>query len=218
MRFAAWANKLTRADPPADYWNRARRLAPTDPDLWYFSGVQQISDGHPDDAWASWRRSLELSGRHLNEIVDAAARVAPDPRRRVQLLLDILPNNPEWFLLAAQRLEKEPTADGPTRPLLERGRDLLKEQPEPLTPLGYYLRARFNDLLEDYDTAVRSYDLALSMAPDKFTWRVDYIKLLMNQEKWREANRELVTLRRQFSNPEIENWFKVVQRQLMNQQ
>jgi tetratricopeptide (TPR) repeat protein len=134
------------------------------------------------------------------------------------MLLDILPNNPELFLLAAQRLEKEPMADGPTRPLLERGRELLKEQPEPLTPLGYYLRARFNDLLEDYDTAIRAYDLALSMAPDKIGWRVDYIKLLMNQEKWKEANRELTTLRRQFSNAEIENWSQQVQRHLIIQQ
>jgi tetratricopeptide (TPR) repeat protein len=117
-------------------------------------------------------------------------------------------------MAAALQLDPDGAAAGPARPLLERGRAALDRRPEPFTAHGYYLRARYNELLEDYDPAVRAYDLALSMAPDKHSWRIDYVKLLMDQEKWPQAFRELTTLRRQFSSAEIDNWYRSVERRL----
>jgi tetratricopeptide (TPR) repeat protein len=216
MRFAAYAARLERADPPAAYWERARRLAPTDPDLWYFSGLQQLRDHHPEDAWASFRRSLQLSPRHLAEIVDAAApRLSPDPRRRAELLSEnILPDDPELLLQAARRLQTDITADGPVRPLLVRGQAILKQRPEPLTANEYYLRAKFNEYLDDFDAALRDYDRALGVAPNKSDWRLEYAKLLMEQEKWPQAYRELLTLRRQAPSPDVEEMYRQVERRM----
>jgi O-antigen ligase len=212
MRFAAHAAELVKADPPAAYWARARMLAPFDPDLWYFSGLQQLRDNPPDkapdEAYASWRRSLELSGRHLNEIVDAAA-ARLDP---ASMLDKILPDNPELLLKAAQRLDNDITPDSPTKPLLARGRSLLNDRPPPLSASEYYLQARFNDLLGDADPALRAYSLALDMAPNQAEWRRDYVRLLIDQEKWAEASRQLNALPKQMRTKEVEDWEKLVKR------
>ena len=67
-----WATSR-RPSPREAYLERAKLLAPDDPELWYRCGTLELADGRPDRAWASWRRSLELSDRHLPEILDGAS-------------------------------------------------------------------------------------------------------------------------------------------------
>jgi hypothetical protein len=52
-------NIFAAAEPRARYLTRVKFLAPTDPECWYLCGVQELLDNQPDDAWKSWRRSLE---------------------------------------------------------------------------------------------------------------------------------------------------------------
>jgi O-antigen ligase len=66
---AALADEFASPDPPRVYLERATRLAPTDPGLWYLLGVAEQEGGDAEAAWRSWRRSLELSDRHLSDIV-----------------------------------------------------------------------------------------------------------------------------------------------------
>jgi tetratricopeptide (TPR) repeat protein len=218
MRFAAHADEIVRADPPAAYWARARRLSPADPSLWYYSGVQQIKDGQPEQAWASWRRSLELSSLHLDAIVDAAGpRLGDDPRQRAEgLMKAVLPDNPEQMLRAALRLDPNPTPDSPVRPLLLLGLDRLTARAEAPSARRYYLKARFHHLLGQVDDAIRDYDDAVRYDPNKVEWRQQFVELLVQEQKWEKAKQQLETLRLLIGtrNPQIENLYDRVKRQL----
>jgi hypothetical protein len=44
VRFAAFAAKLPRADPPDAYWQRAMKLAPGDAGLWFYHGKQAFKE------------------------------------------------------------------------------------------------------------------------------------------------------------------------------
>jgi tetratricopeptide (TPR) repeat protein len=208
IRFARHAAELDRADPPGAYWARARLLAPFDADLWYFSGEQQLRDGQPEEARKSWRRSLELSGRHVDKIIDLAVRdLAGDPRRQVQrLMAEVLPDDPELYLRTIEHLDQDADSQGPLRPLMERGLALVTGHSDALSAREYYLKARFHQYLDQFTEALRDFDQALTIAeaypnprlvPLIPVWRRQYIELLLGQEKWKEALRELETLKRQ---------------------
>src|SRR5262249_10566829 len=65
VRLAASAGRLGKADTRQAYLRRAQRLRPYDADLWFIRGLQDLLDGRHEEAWLSWRRSLECSDRHL---------------------------------------------------------------------------------------------------------------------------------------------------------
>jgi tetratricopeptide (TPR) repeat protein len=208
IRFAAFADKLVRADPPSAYWARARLLAPFDADLWYFSGVQQLKDGQPDEAWKSWRRSLELSGRYLDQILDTAGpRLASDlPQRVERLNAEILPDNPELILRTALRLVPNPTPDSPVRPLLDRGLELLTSRTDVLSPSDVFHKARFHQFLGQYDAAIRDFDTALLRSanhPNNPRWRLLFVYLLIDQDKFGKALQELKVLQVQMPSDEV---------------
>lgn len=202
MRFAAHANDLYQPVSAAPYWERATKLAPCDPDLWYFSGTQQLRDGHVDEGLAQFRRSLEISPKHLDEIVDASAPLlGTDLRTRAdQLLKRVLPDNPLVLYRAAKRLDPGLSAKGPVRPLLTRGINLLTSRTDNLTADDYHLKALLHQSVEDDDAALRAFDLALGMKPTESAWRMEYIDLLIELRKWPLAKRELEFLKRQLPN------------------
>ena len=80
MEIAEYVDKFEKAEPRETYLERAKFLAPDDPELWERCGTLELMDGRPDQAWTSWRRSLELSDSHLPEILDRSA-VHPQPTR-----------------------------------------------------------------------------------------------------------------------------------------
>src|SRR5205814_7599873 len=59
-RLAAFASALNHPDEIDAYWARTERLAPTDPDLWYFAGLHHFRAGDYGRAWEEWRHCLEL--------------------------------------------------------------------------------------------------------------------------------------------------------------
>src|SRR5207248_4715991 len=131
-------------------------VVPHDPDLWYIAGAQQIRDGRPAQARASWRRSLELSDRHFDEIMArvVAGRAGPV----AEAVGRVLPDDPELLVRAALRLDGADAdslhtypAAGPARALLERGLALLAARPEPRPAEEYYLQARCHRLLGQDD-------------------------------------------------------------------
>ena len=53
------------------YWGeRLRQLAPADPDLLFRCGVLELSAGRCELAYDTWRRSLTLTPRYLDGILD----------------------------------------------------------------------------------------------------------------------------------------------------
>ncbi|HEY1379905.1 MAG TPA: tetratricopeptide repeat protein, partial [Gemmataceae bacterium] len=231
MRFAAHAAELVRADEPITYWKRALLLAPADADLWYFAGVQRLRDGHPDEAWADWRKALELAPRRSQEqqrkhldrlaaIVTAAApHFGPDPQRRGEQLADrVLPDRPDDLVAAARVLDSTLSASGPARPLLDRALALLADRPEGLSAEESYLKAQVDAALGRDEDAVRAYERALTFAQAKPEWRYQFVKLLMERGRWKEARRELEFLRREMPNSQqVKDWIAEVDRELLIQ-
>ena len=228
MRFAAHASELVAADKPRQYWDRAIRLATTDPDLYYFAGLQALSDGRQDDAWADFRTALDLSPwpiysdkqkKHLDrlqEIVNAALpHLGPDPRQRAnQLLNRILPDRPEDLEAAARMVDPALSPTGPARPLLERALALLAERPEVLTPEEQHFKALIYRALGQPEAASKAYGLALNLAPNQTGWRVEWARFLMEQRQWKEAHRQLLMLPLGVrESPEVKNWIEQVERE-----
>jgi O-antigen ligase len=231
MRFAAHATEVLRADPPGDYWFRALKLARFDPDLWYFAGRQALRDGHLDEAWRHWRTSLQLAtepvypeqfAKHadrIREMVTAALPYLGSDRRRAAELLreEVLPDRPEDLYEAATILDPSLSPTGAARPLLDRALSILGSHVESLGAADQHLRAKIYMALDDSDGAIRAYARAVELAPSHLqtAWRLEFVRLLMEQRKWKEANRELQFLfPRMPDSPQIKEWMRLVKRQL----
>jgi Tfp pilus assembly protein PilF len=211
VRFAAYAAELPTHDQPGEYLARACLLAPFDTDLWYFSGLQQLRDSKPQDAWKSWRRSLELSERHLGEIIDGFKRHSTTDQRTLadRLIVDVLPDNAQLYLGTILVLDPDPAPKGPLQPLMERGLALCPDRTEVASARDYYMRARFYQFLGKNTEAQNEFAIAVNMPEFRPEWRQDYINFLIDQEKWAEAVSQLRQLKQTHPYPGIE---KVIER------
>jgi O-antigen ligase/tetratricopeptide (TPR) repeat protein len=183
MRLAAHARALAQADPPAKYWERARRLAPYDSDLWYFSGMQARQDGRTDEAWDQWRRSLTLSRKHLPAIVSAADAAGMLPG---EMLTRLLPDDTLVLFEAARRLEPGTDSAERTRPLWERVLALLNAREE-LGPADYYIKANALRRLDQPKAALAAYRQAVDMNLSGEEWRAEYARYLEVNREYKEA-------------------------------
>jgi tetratricopeptide (TPR) repeat protein len=183
MRLAAHAAALAHADKPANYWVRARRLAPFDAELFYYSGVQARKDGRTEEAWDQWKRSLSLSRKYLPAIVDAASAAGLSP---TEMLARLLPDDPRVLHEAARRLEPNPDAAERTRPLWERVLTLLAAREEP-GPWEYYIKANALRRLDQPDAALAAYRQAVDMNYKGNDWREEYARYLEANRKYNEA-------------------------------
>ncbi len=90
------ARQYDSADPPVAYFRRACRVLPTDPDVWYARGVEELNAGDRPAAEASWRRSLELGPKRLTPILKASAGLPAEALRD-----RVLPDDPLVLMRAA---------------------------------------------------------------------------------------------------------------------
>ena len=227
MRFAAHAGELKRADSPQQYWARALFVAPFDPDLWYFAGLQAFNEGRPDEAWTDWRKSLELSKpineqqyrqreHRLAEMVAAASRQYGPDRRCVaeQLLEHVLPDRPDDMVIVAQLLDPDLSPTGVARTLLVRALKLLGEQTETITAEQYHLKGFVAAKLDEPDPAIRAYNQALALSPHQDRWRLEFARLLRDERRWKEAQHELSILKQRMpDSQEVKDMLNEVDRQ-----
>src|SRR5262249_39643702 len=75
VQLAANVTRMPQADPRRAYLDRAKLVAPSDAEVWYIAGIQELLDEQPERAWKSWRRSLEISDQYLPQILDPSARL-----------------------------------------------------------------------------------------------------------------------------------------------
>jgi O-antigen ligase/tetratricopeptide (TPR) repeat protein len=100
LRLGTFAHLLVQGDPAAAYFDRAKRVAAYDPDVWYLSGAAALRRGDEAAAWADWKESLRRSPRRLAAVVRAAAaKLPPD-----QLRAKVLPDDPATWVAAADVL------------------------------------------------------------------------------------------------------------------
>jgi tetratricopeptide (TPR) repeat protein len=186
LRLAIHGEKLTQAEPRQLYLARAKALRPSDADLLYLCGVQELKDGQIEEAQWSWRRSLECSSVRLADIVDRA-RQRP---QAVPFLEQILPADPHTLAAAATLLaEGQPPLPGD--PLLHQALELLNARVGQLSARDWHLKATTHQSLGQNDPAQQAYRMALMQEPHNTRWRYQLAELLFLDNRLAETRREL---------------------------
>jgi O-antigen ligase/tetratricopeptide (TPR) repeat protein len=210
VRIGASVEWFQRADPRSVYLRRAKLALPHNAELWYLVGSLELMDHQEEQAWSSWRRSLEVSQQFLHPIVERAGGTL----NTRELIDKVLPERAETVVAAADQLYPDADA-GRRRPFLERARALLDGRRGPLGPADLHLRAGIEAALGDPAAALTSYQDALRLDPHQTAWRCEYARLLLRQGRLREAQRELRTvLVRQPGQPQARQLLEQVAREL----
>lgn len=189
---ASYREFFAVADPAARYLERARILSPADPDVWYASGLQHLRDGNEEEAWKAWRRSLELSPRHLERVTDQAARrLSP-----AEFSSRVMPDRPELLVAAATHLAARPGHSKLQTILLERALVLWEARPGEPTGLEWSQRARARAELGQNPAAIADYRRALDREPLEDRWRLELAQLLQEEGQLAEARGQLIEILR----------------------
>jgi hypothetical protein len=144
LQLANLASEMSQADPSNRYLERAKQLIPFDPQLWYLFGFYELLDDEKEKAWASWRRSLELSDQYLTEILNVA-RTLSSPS---ELIENILPDKPDLLLRAALQLYPQPEASAEREPFLAKALALLNRLEPEMKSAELHLRATIHRSLD----------------------------------------------------------------------
>jgi tetratricopeptide (TPR) repeat protein len=194
VRIAANIDSFERADLRTTYLDRAKLLVPWDPELWYICGVQELLDGQQSRAWASWRRSLDLSDRYFQQIVDGSVTMLKDE----DLLEQVLPDRPELLVRAATHLHPKAEQSQKRDPFLKKAQLVWQSvPPERLDAQQWYFKALIDRNLGNWQEAVSAYEHALALGPSEVDWRYELAELHYQREDVDSAHRELVTILRQ---------------------
>jgi hypothetical protein len=184
VRLAGARQYLAHPDSVVNYLDRATRLRPTDPGLWYLAGLSHLDAGAPDRAWDCWRRSLVCSSAQLETILPPAlARLGGGG-----LVERVLPPNPE-VLVAAARTPALVDRPADRRVVLTRALELLGDAPG--RPEDLYLRAWILRQTGRPAEAIRAYELAVGRAPDRVEWRYELAELCYEQGALADATEHL---------------------------
>ena len=183
VRIAANRDSFSHADGRGAYLARAKFLDPSDPELWYLCGLQELSDGHEDEAWASWRQSLELSRRFLQKIVDqSAAKLGADG-----MLRRLLPDDPAVLLSVALYAYPRRQETAIQQPFFVKGLALLESRGSSLPPGDWVLKANLCALLNKPAEAIEALQTALTLRPGETAWRFQLATFLHQQQRDKEA-------------------------------
>lgn len=196
-RLAFYRDEFVRAEPRQAYLLRTKILAPSDPQLWYFCGQQELTDGDRDEALRSWRRSLTLSDRYLFMIVDrGAAAFGAD------VLFDqLLPPRPVLLLNAAKHLYPGEGDGVERRQLLEKAFDAFPSTSD-FGADELHAAAVLRRMLGQQGEAVATYRSALAESPLQSVWRYELATLLYEAGQYQECRREVqVILAQEPTNP-----------------
>lgn len=187
---AVYASHFRNADAPSAYMERAKFLAPTNPELWYLCGLQELSSGQTRIACESWHRSLQLSDAFLPQILDESSA-----RLDAAALLDrVLPERPRVLLMAAEYLYPDAADAAEREPFLKKAIALFDERVEPLTADDWRIKALVHASLQQADEAIAAYGAALAQEPLRVEWRYELATLLYEQGLLVEAQQEVRSL------------------------
>ena len=174
-------------DPAGDrvHIERARRLAPSNPHLLFRCGLLDLQAGRIDSASESWRKSLALSDRYLDDVLFLAGRqLSPS-----EMVEKVLPDSPALLIqLARERYQAEEDAEI-RRLLAERAERLVEEVDLP-EDQRHYLRSSASLLKGLYPKAIASLSRAVELRPEEAGWRYELAVLLEDQGRISEAHEQ----------------------------
>ena len=171
---------------------RARTLAPGDASQWYWTGLLDLHQGRVEQACRSWRRSLELSSEHLDDIVIYARQ-----QLSVEQLIDqILPPRSELLLTVARRNFNAPEELKTYKLLLARADEILSGSELPADKLAY-VTGTLHRLQGRPGQAVIFLEKAVSQNRSRGDWRFELAVLLTDLQRYEEALQHLLLLQRE---------------------
>jgi tetratricopeptide (TPR) repeat protein len=162
LRLGTFAGAVVRGEPAAVHFERAKRVAGFDPDVWYFSGAAALARGDLDAAWADWKECLGRAPRRLAALVrQAGPHLSPD-----QLRARILPDDPALWVAALAELNLDHDARAQwLRAAVAR----FAAGPEPERPDGWLAWASADEQLDDRPAAL----VVLRRAVERFPESVE---------------------------------------------
>jgi tetratricopeptide (TPR) repeat protein len=190
-RLGLYARYATGAEPAAVHLGRAKRLLPTDPDIWYAAGREAFDRGDRGAAAADWKRSLALSPAFLSPILKALSGGNPAAIRP-----SLLPDDPAVLLAAADALypDRGDQRDQ-RRPFLEAAARSADAAPS-ADPNRLMAAATALAELGLDDRAGATWARAVDVAPDRFLVRSGAAAFLEDRERYEEAIPHLEAARR----------------------
>jgi len=179
------AGYFAKGDPAPAYLKRAVRLLPTDPQLWYSLGLTQQRAGQPEEALASWKRSLELSPEQLRLILSQSAAIPP-----AALSAKLLPDDPQVLVQSANLLYPDTVAQAaPRRVLLLRA--FQPHQDATLKPLRAVAISEAGDELGEADAVDRMWTRLLNTDPTDAVLHNGAAEFYERNERYTEAIKHL---------------------------
>jgi tetratricopeptide (TPR) repeat protein len=175
------------SDEPAGdvtHLRRAAKSAPSDADVLFQCGLLSFHAGRPGMAFASWKRSLTLTSRHLSEIVRLTRRQLSTE----QLITTVVPPLPELLVKLAED-HFAPESLAADRLLIARRAEALLDDDKREHPDLLHLRGRINVLQGRYAEAITDYRAALLLQSHNAKLRYDLARLLAVEGNRPEARR-----------------------------
>lgn len=177
----AWVAADSEAETSAGYVARAVQLAPSDPDLQFRCGILLSQTGRMEDAFACWRRSLSLTPRYLDHVLQLVEREPAGVVARA-----VFPEDPLLLIEAASRSTAQGDLDL-RQALTARAVTAIDHAPLPEGDRAYWrgkaflLEGRTVEALEELTRAVR-------LRMDQTRWRYELSRLLLETGRVEEAH------------------------------
>lgn len=187
LGLAAEATLLPLGVPSATYLSQVRQLAPCDPLLLYYCGLQELRNGQKEEAWQSWRDCLEISDRYLSAILTHSSKLLPVE----EVIEKILPEQPLLLWAAAKSLFPQADADPERAPFLQKTLELLTAKTTALSNEELLTKARVQKALQQSQESVASYRELLLRDPFRPEWRWELAQYLYAQGQFPQSLKEL---------------------------
>jgi tetratricopeptide (TPR) repeat protein len=184
LRLGTYAHLFVRGEPAAVHFERAKRVAAFDPDVWYLSGAAALDRGDLEAAWADWREALRRSPRRVGLIARQAVRFLPPEQVRAR----ILPDDPGVWMAATADLFPDPQADPkPRQDWLRAAANRWEAGPRPDRPAGWVAWASALEELGDRPAALKVLRTAADQFTDSILVRNELATRLEGEELYEEA-------------------------------
>jgi O-antigen ligase/tetratricopeptide (TPR) repeat protein len=187
LRIALNLEGLRSSDAREVYLERAQFLDPVDPEIWYQSGLAESRDWAWERTWRDWRRSLTLSDRFLEPILERSS-IRLGPRELVDF---VLPQSPRMLAAAAVLLYPQMRPAAERREFLEAALGTIANPREAFSSEDAHARARMLASLGRSAEAAAAYQEALTLDPSQPGWRYEYAVVLHQQGRLQDARSEL---------------------------
>lgn len=167
---------------------RARRLAPAQPDVLYACGLLELQSQRTDTALAYWRESLAKSAEFLPQIMRLAEPLLAQDRTVERLL----PNEPALLISLARERYGEKQHQAIQTALLRRAAWLIHNG-ECAEDERFYLQGVLLGVQGDYPAAISQLTQAVKRRGHDPRWRYELAILLQRQGRIEEAHEHAQT-------------------------